>query len=1058
MGNTLPAGEGWDPDALQIEVAVRNFDKNRRRAAEARVVKRLEAKLQDRIMEVSGLGGFLGDPNQGGGPEDLEAVGDWAAFAKRHRDTFCYDDRRSPALISLRCKPKQNSKNKKMAPQRDAQTMKSAEDRVVQRLEARLQNSIMEVGALLTFLGDSNQGGGPADLAVAADWAAFFRRHPEKFCYDHPYVSLRTIARLPPERAPKEMRQEQGSKPKAGGKGGAKGAEERVVQRLTAKLQEGPIRVGNARSFLMNPQQGGGPEDRQVVANFREFVLRHSDVFSYDPASNALRLNTSASPGPSLLVPKPKPAGKGGNQGVEARVVQRLAAKLRDGPTTVGDVRSFLGNPYQGGGPEDLQIVANLRDFLMRHADLFSFDPASNSIRLCTASSPGPSPSGPQAMSQRTDKKVEKRVAQRLMSRLQSGPVRLPDLRSFLGDPNQGGGPEDLRILADWPSFVGRHTETIDYDPVTESVSLRSQKGPEPAPNTVPLPHPSSDLPKAMVVANITAVRAMCQSILQRCGSVPLLNFVTLHRVDACLTFTNADAVYVVDVPWVGLAAVLTACQPLLTNPGVLKAVLDVHFVSTSVDQAAGKLVGVLDVPLAFEHLTGIVDVDVADLLAAFGLRALEVLPVLSSVPGRQQPLAQGYADAVAVGVWRLHLACRALIGATRSESWASILSASTQRFQYLATAPHGARRVAFDRRCGHRLVTHELLMVTAPEDAASVPSMEGNGFRGSLVVILPFRLHAIFSSSITSLRSIILELSQQPHAFGAEGAIELDSSFKVVQDDLDRICEAIGIPTYVAPRGAASPAVQAVTALPRALGHAIATRNASGKVANLVLQAAPPIYGVVPLLMDIVVGRPDLNVLMVGMADSVPVLSSTLRCAAGVLFEFGRILLVGSPEFVKGIRGDPPLNSGQLECLVVPDPATKWAILRSGVNVHSPHTVIVDEIVSQGDVLALCEVMGEGVRVIAGVRRPLTELAVAPDFFPLFGIEGTVDGRSDSRKRTMTPPVGCIVTLQPQRPNESTVMLRVAETVDRVLDHGACPPAWIRTRDADGVVVQSPL
>lgn len=65
-------------------------------------------------MEVSGLGGFLGDPNQGGGPEDLEAVGDWAAFAKRHRDTFCYDDRRSPALISLRCKPKQNSKNKKM--------------------------------------------------------------------------------------------------------------------------------------------------------------------------------------------------------------------------------------------------------------------------------------------------------------------------------------------------------------------------------------------------------------------------------------------------------------------------------------------------------------------------------------------------------------------------------------------------------------------------------------------------------------------------------------------------------------------------------------------------------------------------------------------------------------------------------------------------------------------------------------------------------------------------------------------------------------------------------
>jgi len=52
--------------------------------------------------------------------------------------------------------------------------------------------------------------------------------------------------------------------------------------------------------------------------------------------------------------------------------------------------------------------------------------------------------------------------------------VQIVTLRKFLGNSYRGGRPADLRVVADWASFLSRHVETFRYDEVTQSLSLRA--------------------------------------------------------------------------------------------------------------------------------------------------------------------------------------------------------------------------------------------------------------------------------------------------------------------------------------------------------------------------------------------------------------------------------------------------------------------------------------------------------------------------------------------------------------------------------------------------------
>lgn len=60
---------------------------------------------------------------------------------------------------------------------------------------------------------------------------------------------------------------------------------------------------------------------------------------------------------------------------------------------------------------------------------------------------------------------------------LRSVCVNAGAIRAYLGNPEQGGGPEDLRVVADWESFVGRHPNQFTYDPGTRKIGIRAPIG-----------------------------------------------------------------------------------------------------------------------------------------------------------------------------------------------------------------------------------------------------------------------------------------------------------------------------------------------------------------------------------------------------------------------------------------------------------------------------------------------------------------------------------------------------------------------------------------------------
>lgn len=52
--------------------------------------------------------------------------------------------------------------------------------------------------------------------------------------------------------------------------------------------------------------------------------------------------------------------------------------------------------------------------------------------------------------------------------------MKVSALKSFLGNPNQGGGPEDLRVVADIPTFLRRHEDMFSFDAVTQILRLHN--------------------------------------------------------------------------------------------------------------------------------------------------------------------------------------------------------------------------------------------------------------------------------------------------------------------------------------------------------------------------------------------------------------------------------------------------------------------------------------------------------------------------------------------------------------------------------------------------------
>lgn len=86
---------------------------------------------------------------------------------------------------------------------------------------------------------------------------------------------------------------------------------------------------GDLKSFLADPGQGGAPQDLKVVNDIPAFVERHADVFVYDAATTRLSLRAVSNSDYAIDLM------------AEARVVQRLMAKLQTGP---GQAAAHLQN------------------------------------------------------------------------------------------------------------------------------------------------------------------------------------------------------------------------------------------------------------------------------------------------------------------------------------------------------------------------------------------------------------------------------------------------------------------------------------------------------------------------------------------------------------------------------------------------------------------------------------------------------------------------------------------------------------------------------------------
>jgi len=360
---------------------------------------------------------------------------------------------------------------------------------VVERLEKRLQSGPMKVCDLRSFLGNPNQGGGPEDLWVAAGLPTFVSRHTDVFLYDeaNQRLSLRTF--FGPRCSPLVDAVPMAA---VGGDPNVTAVEARVIRRLTAALQGGSMTVCALKSFLGNPNQGGGPEDLRVVQDMQSFVARHTDLLCFaDTEAKSVRL--CAVIGPACSLPVHPAASYGGTMDTaEARVIRRLSEVLRNGPANSGVLKDLLGDPLRGGGSEDLLVVADFETFISRHPDIFSYYAPTKRVSLWAPADHSTSPPATTKLKtlwvdQGTNTlPPEVRVVHRMSTRLERGPMKVCALKSFLGNPNQGGGAEDLRVVADVSSFLRSHADKFHYDADTQTIRLRNVGAPESSAMTEP--------------------------------------------------------------------------------------------------------------------------------------------------------------------------------------------------------------------------------------------------------------------------------------------------------------------------------------------------------------------------------------------------------------------------------------------------------------------------------------------------------------------------------------------------------------------------------------------
>jgi len=887
---------------------------------------------------------------------DLAVVMDIPAFLGRHSDTFSYEP--STRRVSLRPAPSSAASRwvtsgLKVTGQ---DIDEKAEARVVKRLKAKLQGGPTTVGDVRGFLGNPQMGGGPADLYVVSDLEAFVRRYTDTFFHDpvNKTLSLRTAA------SPSSLSI----------KAGMEEAEARVVRALQARLRGCPMPLDAILTFL-SKRPGSKAQDREVVADLRAFARRHKDIFYYDnwqdpPVLGLWWVHKDTTGWPT----DPKTIK------TEDALVQRLQTKLKlcGGAMKIDALTAYVTKTAVD--PVEVTLVADWEAFVRRHLDIFFFSlqdvgvvglrkqkvAAAESQKAAQETKKVPSKVPSKIPEVVVPKDTEVRLVQRLKERLgkcPDGSLGIAALKGFLGNPCEGGSPHDARALTDWVAFAARHADTFRYDASGKTPILRlfvlpprkiinataSVVSPTPTPKNETRTEVSSatkNVVSAMPAEPIEPLKDDLSTISPR-SPAPLsdtirdpealqrLNQILGANVDSgvcpplvialvvsvsgahtsSVSLSVTDRTYTIQAAAYGTVNLFTALRPLFTNPAVQVFIHDVHHVPSPLPSPGETFPSLIDTQLAFEHLTGHMDVGLKEFIAA--------CPVPSDAVDRPGLAASGSGpiiESTGAGLGGQYFnACKAVLPLINSDL--TVIRSATMLRARSAPPAGGFRRVAYDVHCECRLTSHALLAALSLGDLS-------------------------------------------------------DSS------------------------------------------------------------DTPPPWGSAYLIADILLGRPDLHILVLGF----PFLRTrALRDITRTLSDSCCVLTIdGEPATV----GPTPLS------------------IRTDRNDRSHDVVTLPEISSADDVhVRDILVPGRGgPRVIAGAAGTLHNLVHDPAFNAFFGTviaDPTVAGGTAHHRRRDLPAFGCVVDCQE---DGLTLTMDVAGAVDALLAHQPSW-AWARTRDAAGSLFQ---
>jgi hypothetical protein len=421
-----------------------------------------------------------------------------------------------------------------------------------------------------------------------------------------------------------------------------------------------------------------------------------------------------------------------------------------------------------------------------------------------------------------------------------------------------------------------------------------------------------SSTPPLDATSDPGALQRLCEELAADADFAPNSYLVTLlvpsfenHVPFASLTV--AGSTHTIDLTAYGDINLFTALRPLFQSPAVQIAIHDVHHILSTLASCVETVTCLVDTQLAFEHLTGHMDVGLKEFIAACPGEILHPTASGSTpAPGKSGPegsemLARQY-----------FAACKAILSLI-DDDLAIIRLATLLRARSVPPPAGGFRRIAFDERCDCRLTSHALLSAL-------------------------------------------------------------------------RLCH-------------------------------VSTADDSAN-------RAPVPWGSAYLIADVLLGRPDLHVLVIGPPDC---RARVFREIAHTLSESRCVLHTDGDESADG--SNPPSNLNACDVMILPE-------------ISSAHDARVRDIfLSVG-----------GPRVIFGASGTLRTLLYDSAFSALFGgIVAADSGGGLCFRRRGPPVVGCLALCQE---DVLTLTMDVAGAVDALLAEGVWS-SWERTCDAAGALFQ---